>query len=94
MHFLHAMVRVADLDAALDFWCGKLGLVEIRRTVNEAGRFTLVFLAAPDDAEESRTTKAPQVELTWNWDPEAYTGGRNSATSPTRSMIFTRPASG
>ncbi len=77
MRFLHTMVRVADLDAALDFYCDKLGLVEVRRTENEAGRFTLVFLAAPDDAEQSRETQAPQVELTYNWDPEAYTGGRN-----------------
>ncbi len=77
MRYLHTMVRVADLDAALDFYCDKLGLVEVRRTENEAGRFTLVFLAAPDDAEQSRETRAPQVELTFNWDTEAYTGGRN-----------------
>lgn len=77
MRFLHTMVRVADLAAALDFYCDKLGLVEVRRAENEAGRFTLVFLAAPDDAEQSRETRAPQVELTFNWDPEAYTGGRN-----------------
>jgi lactoylglutathione lyase len=77
MRFLHTMVRVADLDAALDFYCDKLGLVEVRRAENEAGRFTLVFLAAPDDAEQSRETRAPQVELTFNWDTEAYTGGRN-----------------
>ena len=77
MRFLHTMVRVADLDAALDFYCEKLGLVEVRRAENEAGRFTLVFLAAPDDAEQSRETRAPQVELTFNWDPEAYDGGRN-----------------
>lgn len=77
MRFLHTMVRVADLDAALDFYCDKLGLVEVRRAENEAGCFTLVFLAAPDDAEQSRETRAPQVELTFNWDAEAYTGGRN-----------------
>ncbi len=77
MRFLHTMVRVADLDAALDFYCDKLGLVEVRRAENEAGRFTLVFLAAPDDAEQSRETRAPQVELTFNWDAEAYAGGRN-----------------
>ena len=77
MRYLHTMVRVADLDAALEFYCDKLGLVEVRRTENEAGRFTLVFLAAPDDAEQSRETQAPQVELTYNWDPEAYAGGRN-----------------
>lgn len=77
MRFLHTMVRVADLDAALDFYCDKLGLVEVRRAENEAGRFTLVFLAAPDDAEQSRETRAPQVELTFNWDAETYDGGRN-----------------
>ena len=77
MRYLHTMVRVADLDAALDFWCGKLGLAEIRRTENEAGRFTLVFLAAPEDEPRSRAERAPEVELTWNWDAETYTGGRN-----------------
>jgi lactoylglutathione lyase len=71
------MVRVKDLDAALEFYCARLGLEEIRRYDNEAGRFTLVFLAAPSDAARSRETAAPQVELTHNWDPENYTGGRN-----------------
>jgi lactoylglutathione lyase len=77
MQYLHTMVRVADLDAALDFYCAKLGLKEVRRFDNERGRFTLVFLAAPDDEEGSRSRRAPEVELTYNWDPEAYTGGRN-----------------
>ena len=77
MRYLHTMVRVKDLDAALDFWCDKLGLVEIRRMENEQGRFTLVFLAAPEDAERSKETASPQVELTYNWEPEDYTGGRN-----------------
>lgn len=77
MRYLHTMVRVADLDRALDFYCDKLGLVEIRRTDNERGRFTLVFLAAPEDEERARTEKAPMVELTYNWDPEEYGGGRN-----------------
>ncbi|HYD98285.1 MAG TPA: VOC family protein [Alphaproteobacteria bacterium] len=77
MRYLHTMVRVADLDRALDFYCAKLGLVEISRTENERGRFTLVFLAAPEDAERARAEKAPMVELTYNWDPEEYTGGRN-----------------
>lgn len=77
MRFLHTMVRVADLDASLDFYCDKLGLVEVRRAENEAGRFTLVFLAAPDDAGQSRETRAPQVELTFNWDTEAYSEGRS-----------------
>ena len=77
MRYLHTMVRVKDLDAALDFWCAKLGLQEISRQENEKGRFTLVFLAAPDDVELARERKAPMVELTFNWDPEDYAGGRN-----------------
>lgn len=77
MEYLHTMVRVADLDQALDFYCTKFGLQEVRRVENEAGRFTLVFLAAPGDAERAKTSQAPLVELTYNWDPEAYTGGRN-----------------
>ena len=70
MKYLHTMVRVSDLDASLDFYCNLLGLVEVRRKDVPAGRFTLVFLAAPGD-------EAAQVELTFNWDPEDYTGGRN-----------------
>jgi lactoylglutathione lyase len=77
MRYLHTMVRVADLDSALDFYCTKLGLVEIRRIENDKGRFTLVFLAAPEDAERAAKDQAPLVELTYNWDSEAYTGGRN-----------------
>ncbi len=77
MRYLHTMVRVADLDAALDFYCTKLGLEEARRIENEAGRYTLVFLAAPGDAQQAQTTRAPLVELTYNWEPEAYAGGRN-----------------
>jgi lactoylglutathione lyase len=77
MRYLHTMVRVADLEAALRFWRDGLGLQEVRRAENEKGRFTLVFLAAPEDVEAARATKAPMVELTWNWDPETYTGGRN-----------------
>lgn len=77
MQYLHTMVRVSDLDAALDFYCSKLGLKEMRRVDNPAGRFTLVFLAAPDDEGLSNSRRAPEVELTYNWDPEAYTGGRN-----------------
>jgi lactoylglutathione lyase len=77
MQFLHTMVRVADLTAALDFYCAKLGLVEVSRMENQQGRFTLVFLAAPGDVETAKMTRAPLVELTYNWDPEAYTGGRN-----------------
>lgn len=77
MRYLHTMVRVADIDKALDFWCGKLGLVEVRRSENEAGRFTLIFLAAPEDVAASRATAAPLVELTYNWDPEVCGEGRN-----------------
>jgi lactoylglutathione lyase len=77
MQYLHTMVRVADLQAALDFYCGKLGLAEVSRYDNAGGRFTLVFLAAPDDLDLARDRKGPMVELTHNWDPEAYTGGRN-----------------
>jgi len=77
MEYLHTMIRVSDLEKSLEFFVGKFGLVEVRRIANENGRFTLVFLAAPGDAEEARNTQAPLVELTYNWDPEVYTGGRN-----------------
>lgn len=77
MRYLHTMVRVADLDASLHFWTTQLGLEEVRRLENEKGRFTLVFLAAPRDKERSAAERAPEVELTYNWDPETYTGGRN-----------------
>ena len=77
MRYLHTMVRVADLDASLAFYCDKLGLTQVSRVENEAGRFTLVFLCAPGDEELARERKAPTVELTYNWDPEVYTGGRN-----------------
>jgi lactoylglutathione lyase len=77
MKYLHTMVRVADLDKALDFYCDKLGLKEARRFDNPAGRFTLVFLCAPGDEAAAREDSAPMVELTYNYDPEAYQGGRN-----------------
>jgi lactoylglutathione lyase len=77
MRYLHTMVRVADLDASLHFWTNQLGLEEVRRIENEKGRFTLVFLAAPTDKDRSAAERSPEVELTWNWDPEVYTGGRN-----------------
>jgi len=70
------MVRVTDLDASLAFYCDKLGLKEVSRSENPGGRFTLVFLCAPGD-EAAGENKAPMVELTYNWDPEAYEGGRN-----------------
>src|SRR6185369_1207899 len=76
MRYLHTMVRVKDLDAALDFYCDKLGLVEVNRMESEKGRFTLVFLAAPDDADKAKADQAPCVELTYNWDTEDYGGGR------------------
>jgi lactoylglutathione lyase len=71
------MVRVTDLDASLDFYCNKLGLVEVSRSENPGGRFTLVFLCAPGDVEAAKAKRAPLVELTYNWDPETYGGGRN-----------------
>ena len=77
MRYLHTMVRVKDLDAALDFYCDKLGLVQVNRMDHEKGRFTLVFLAAPEDAEKAKADQAPCVELTYNWDTEDYAGGRN-----------------
>ena len=77
MKYLHTMVRVSNLDESLDFFCNKLGMVETRRTESEKGRYTNIFLAAPDDEGVARETKAPVIELTYNWDPEEYTGGRN-----------------
>jgi len=77
MRYLHTMVRVGDLDTALSFYCDALGLVEMNRMENEKGRFTLVFLAAPEDVEDARANKAPMVELTYNWDESDYAGGRN-----------------
>lgn len=76
MHYLHTMVRVKNLDEGLDFWCNKLGLVEFSRRDDEKGRYTNVFLRAPNDAPTPEH-KAPLLELTYNWDPEHYTGGRN-----------------
>ena len=77
MRYLHTMVRVKDLEASLHFYCDLLGLQEVRRTENEAGRFTLMFLAAPKNLDQSQAEHAPEVELTFNWDPEDYSGGRN-----------------
>jgi lactoylglutathione lyase len=80
MRYLHSMVRVADLGQALTFYCGQLGLREVRRMENEKGRFTLVFLAAPDDAAAGAGNggrQSPLIELTYNWDPQTYEGGRN-----------------
>ncbi len=77
MRYLHTMVRIADIDQSLDFYCGKLGMREVRRHENEQGRYTLVFLAAPEDEDSGRRAKAPLVELTYNWDAEDYGEGRN-----------------
>ncbi|MEZ5815798.1 MAG: VOC family protein [Hyphomicrobiaceae bacterium] len=77
MRYLHTMVRVTSIEASLDFYVNKLGMKEVRRVENEAGRFTLVFLAASEDEASGREARAPLLELTYNWDPEAYTGGRN-----------------
>lgn len=77
LQFLHTMVRVRDLHASLDFYINQLGLVEISRKDVDAGRFTLVFLAAPDDVERAQQDAAPMLELTHNWDDEEYSGGRN-----------------
>ena len=77
MRYLHTMIRVADLDASLDFFIHKLGMVEVRRITSEQGRFTLVYLAAAEDVARGAETGAPLLELTYNWDPETYTGGRN-----------------
>lgn len=77
MRYLHTMVRVTDVDASLDFYCNKLGLVQTRRNDYEKGRFSLIFLAAPSDEGDARANNAPELELTYNWDPEEYSGGRN-----------------
>lgn len=77
MRYLHTMVRVKDLDASMNFYRDLLGLVETRRNEYEAGRFTLVYLAAPADEARARTEKQPEIELTYNWDAEDYDGGRN-----------------
>lgn len=77
MEYLHTMVRVKNLEDSLDFYCNKLGLVEISRQESEKGRFTLIFLCAPGDLESGKEKKSPLVELTYNWDIEEYTGGRN-----------------
>jgi lactoylglutathione lyase len=77
MKYLHTMVRIADPEAARSFYCGGLGMRETRRVDSPQGRFTLIFLAAPGDIDRAAAEQAPLLELTHNWDPEAYTGGRN-----------------
>lgn len=77
MQYLHTMIRVTDLEASLAFYCGALGLQEVFRKDVEAGRFTLVFLAAPEDLDTAVSKQAPLLELTYNWDEQSYSGGRN-----------------
>ena len=82
MQYLHTMVRIRDIDESLDFYCGKLGMVETHRMENEQGRFTLIFLAANEDEARAKESKAPLLELTYNWpdengQSEEYAGGRN-----------------
>ena len=77
MKYLHTMIRISDIDKSLDFFCAKLGLREVERYTSESGRYTLIYLAAPADLVSAETDRAPLIELTYNWDPEAYTGGRN-----------------
>ena len=77
MRYLHTMVRVKDIDASLDFYCNKMGMTEVRRKEVEAGRFTLIFLAASKDESNAKSVQAPELELTYNWDPEEYDTGRN-----------------
>jgi len=77
MRYLHTMVRVSNIEASLDFYCNKLGMVETRRKEFEEGRFTLIFLAAAKDQAKAEADNAPELELTYNWDPEEYEQGRN-----------------
>ena len=81
LRYLHTMVRATNLNETLDFYCDKLGMVEVRRHENDAGRFTLIFLATPEDAGTSTNrvgdTNSPTIEVTWNWDEQTYTEGRN-----------------
>jgi lactoylglutathione lyase len=77
MRYLHTMVRISNIEQSLDFYCKKFGMEETRRYESEAGRFTNIFLAAPLDKAAGAKDKAPLLELTYNWDPEVYTGGRN-----------------
>ena len=97
MRYLHTMVRVKDLDQSLDFYCKKLGMIEVRRTESEKGRYTNLFLAAPEDKANADASKAPVLELTYNWDPEDYTGAisaiwRSRSTTSTPFAIRCRTA--
>ena len=77
MIYLHTMVRISNVEDSLDFYCNKLGMVEVRRHDSEKGRYTNIFLAAPDDEDRANRDRAPMLEMTYNWDPEDYRGGRN-----------------
>jgi lactoylglutathione lyase len=77
MRYLHTMVRIGNIAQSLEFYCAKLGMQEVRRVESEAGRYTLVFLAAPEDKDRAAADRAPLLELTYNWDPERYGEGRN-----------------
>ena len=77
MNYLHTMVRISNIDESLDFYCNKLGLIEVNRTEYQQGRFTLIFLAAPNDLQNIATMHGPMLELTYNWDPNPYPEGRN-----------------
>lgn len=77
MRYLHTMVRITDVEQSLDFFCGKMGMREVRRSESETGRFTLIFLAGPEDEATGKSSAAPLLELTHNWDPEEYGSGRN-----------------
>ena len=82
MEYLHTMVRVGNIEQSLDFYCKKMGLVEVRRSENEKGRFTLIFLVAPGDVESFSKNMSPALELTYNWDEHEYSGGRNFVKIP------------
>ena len=90
LQYLHTMIRVGNLDTALDFFCDKLGLVETKRFDSEEGRFSLIYLAAPYDIESAKEHSAPELELTYNWDESEYNGGRNfrKARPKRRIQIF------
>ena len=77
MEYLHTMIRVSDIEKSLNFYCNTLGLIEVSREEYEEGRFTLIFLAAPGDMDKIKKHRSPMIELTYNWDTEIYTGGRN-----------------
>lgn len=77
MRYLHTMVRISNIEESIDFYVNKLGMKEIRRVDNEKGRFTLIFLVGTHDETQAKENRSPELELTYNWDPEVYTGGRN-----------------